>query len=156
MSKFEKNKEVKDSDFGEEYDLGIKNGYNFAKEALKEIVGENQVDMDKFKEYFLNHVHIIHYRVPKDVELNHYFEVMNSRGEQLEKHEIVKAKLSDQLKNDNKAMEKFCKIWEACSDMSFYIQQKLPNMTEIFGKDMSNFKLERFEVRSEEHKSEIQ
>lgn len=57
--------------------------------------------MDKFKEYFLNHVHIIHYRVPKDVELNHYFEVMNSRGEQLEKHEIVKAKLSDQLKNDN-------------------------------------------------------
>ena len=29
MSKFEKNKEVKDSDFGEEYDLGIKNGYNF-------------------------------------------------------------------------------------------------------------------------------
>ena len=86
-----KNKEVKDSDFGEEYDLGIKNGYNFAKEALKEIVGENQVDMDKFKEYFLNHVHIIHYRVPKDVELNHYFEVMNSRGEQLEKHEIVKA-----------------------------------------------------------------
>lgn len=145
MSKFEKNKEVKDSDFGEEYDLGIKNGYNFAKEALKEIVGENQVDMDKFKEYFLNHVHIIHYRVPKDVELNHYFEVMNSRGEQLEKHEIVKAKLSDQLKNDNKAMEKFCKIWEACSDMSFYIQQKLPNMTEIFGKDMSNFKLERFD-----------
>lgn len=76
MSKFEKNKEAKDSDFGEEYDLGIKNGYNFAKEALKEIVGENHVDMDKFKEYFLNHVHIIHYRVPKDVELNHYFEVM--------------------------------------------------------------------------------
>ena len=29
--------------------------------------------------------------------------------------------------------------------MSFYIQQKLPNMTEIFGKDMSNFKLERFD-----------
>ena len=42
-------------------------------------------------------------------------------------------------------MEKFCKIWEACSDMSFYIQQKLPNMTDIFGKDMSNFKLERFD-----------
>ena len=42
-------------------------------------------------------------------------------------------------------MEKFCKIWEACSDMSFHIQQKLPNMTEIFGKDISNFKLERFD-----------
>ena len=74
----------------------------------------------------MNHVHIIHYRVPKDVDLNHYFEVMNSRGEQLEKHEIVKAKLSALLEKED--MKKFCQIWEACSDMSFYIQQKLPNM----------------------------
>ena len=146
MSKFEKNKEVKDSDFGEEYDLGIKNGYNFAKEALKD------VNMDKFKEYFLNHVHIIHYRVPKDVDLNHYFEVMNSRGEQLEKHEIVKAKLSALLEKED--MKKFCLIWEACSDMSFYIQQKLPNMyiqkelpnkKNVFGTDMSNFIPQSFE-----------
>lgn len=146
MSKFEKNKEVKDSDFGEEYDLSIKNGYNFAKEALKD------VNMDKFKEYFLNHVHIIHYRVPKDVDLNHYFEVMNSRGEQLEKHEIVKAKLSALLEKED--MKKFCQIWEACSDMSFYIQQKLPNMyiqkelpnkKNVFGTDMSNFIPQSFE-----------
>ena len=146
MSKFEKNKEVKDSDFGEEYDLDIKNGYNFAKEALKD------VNMDKFKEYFLNHVHIIHYRVPKDVDLNHYFEVMNSRGEQLEKHEIVKAKLSALLEKED--MKKFCQIWEACSDMSFYIQQKLPNMyiqkelpnkKNVFGTDMSNFIPQSFE-----------
>ena len=146
MSKFEKNKEVKDSDFGEEYDLGIKNGYNFAKEALKD------VNMDKFKEYFLNHVHIIHYRVPKDVDLNHYFEVMNSRGEQLEKHEIVKAKLSALLEKED--MKKFCQIWEACSDMSFYVQQKLPNMyiqkelpnkKNVFGTDMSNFIPQSFE-----------
>lgn len=152
MSKFEKSKKVQDSDFGDEYDLGIKNGYNFAKEVLKEIVGENQVDMDKFKEYFLNHVHIIHYRVPKDVDLNHYFEVMNSRGEQLEKHEIVKAKLSALLEKED--MKKFCQIWEACSDMSFYIQQKLPNMyiqkelpnkKNVFGTDMSNFIPQSFE-----------
>lgn len=58
----------------------------------------------------MNHVHIIHYRVPKDVELNHYFEVMNSRGEQLEKHEIVKAKLSDQLKNDKKRWKSSAKF----------------------------------------------
>ena len=68
------------------------------------------------KDFFLNKVHIIHYRVPKDVDLNHYFEVMNSRGEQLEKHEIVKAKLSEQLIGDEDAMEKFSRIWEACSD----------------------------------------
>ena len=84
-------KRGENDDLGEMPDLGIMNGFESAKAGLKEIVGLVQTDVDKFKEYFLNHVHIIHYRVPKDVDLNHYFEVMNSRGEQLEKHEIVKA-----------------------------------------------------------------
>ena len=131
--------------FGEEYDLGIRNGFDYAKDALKEIVGDNKADIDKFKEYFLHKVHIIHYRVPKDVDLNHYFEVMNSRGEQLEKHEIVKAKLCDQLTGDDDSMEKFSRIWEACSDMSFYIQQKLPDMTSVFGKTMESFDIWSFD-----------
>lgn len=131
--------------FDEERDHGIVNGFNYAKEALKEIVGDNQVDIYKFKEYFLTKVHIIHYRVPKDVDLNHYFEVMNSRGEQLEKHEIVKAKLCDQLTGDDDSMEKFSRIWEACSDMSFYIQQKLPEMITVFGKTMDSFDIWSFD-----------
>ena len=131
--------------FGEEIDLGIVDGFNYVKEAIKDIVGEKKADIDAFKDYFLNKVHIIHYRVPKDVDLNHYFEVMNSRGEQLEKHEIVKAKLSEQLIGDEDAMEKFSRIWEACSDMSFYIQQKLPEMTTVFGKTMEDFVIESFE-----------
>ncbi len=76
---------------------------------------------------------MIHHRVPKDVDLNHYFEVMNSRGEQLEKHEIVKAKLSEQFMGDNTSMEKFSRIWEACSDMCFYVQQKMSDMKTVFG-----------------------
>ena len=131
--------------FGDENDKGILNGFNYAKEALKEIIGDKKTDMDEFKYFFLNNVHIIHYRVPKDVDLNHYFEVMNSRGEQLEKHEIVKAKLSEQLNGDDDAMEKFSRIWEACSDMSFYIQQKLPDMTSVFGRTMENFDIESFD-----------
>ena len=131
--------------FGEEKDPGIVNGFSYAKEALKDIVGEKKAEIDTFKDYFLNKVHIIHYRVPKDVDLNHYFEVMNSRGEQLEKHEIVKAKLSEQLIGDDDAMEKFSRIWEACSDMSFYIQQKLPEMTSVFGKTMDSFDIDSFD-----------
>lgn len=131
--------------FGEEKDKGIVDGFNYAKEAIKDIVGEKKADIDAFKDFFLNKVHIIHYRVPKDVDLNHYFEVMNSRGEQLEKHEIVKAKLSEQLIGDEDAMEKFSRIWEACSDMSFYIQQKLPEMTTVFGKTMDDFVIESFD-----------
>lgn len=148
MSRFTPKSEVdKEPDFGEEYDAGIKNGFQFAEAGLKEIVGEKQEDIDLFKEYFMNNVHIIHYRVPKDVDLNHYFEVMNSRGEQLEKHEIVKARLSERLNEDGDSQKKFSMIWEACSDMSFYIQQKLQSdeMKKVFGDDMSDFCIESFE-----------
>ncbi len=131
--------------FSEENDQGILSGFQYAKESLSSIVGDKKAEIDAFKDYFLNNVHIIHYRVPKDVDLNHYFEVMNSRGEQLEKHEIVKAKLSEQLIGDDVAMEKFSRIWEACSDMSFYIQQKLPGMTSVFGNTMDSFDIKSFD-----------
>ena len=130
--------------FSEEKDQGIVDGFNYAKEALKDIVGEKKADMEAFQDFFLNKVHIIHYRVPKDVDLNHYFEVMNSRGEQLEKHEIIKAKLSNQLTGDDDAMQKFSRIWEACSDMGFYIQQKLTDIN-VFGKTMEDFVIESFD-----------
>jgi hypothetical protein len=57
--------------------------------------------------------------VPEGTDLNHYFEIMNTRGEQLEKHEVLKARLMKKLSGD---IEKslFAKIWDACSDMSRY------------------------------------
>jgi hypothetical protein len=60
--------------------------------------------------------------VPEDTDLNHYFEIMNSRGEQLEKHEILKAKMLDILHEDVKLSYTFNLIWEACSDMERYVQ----------------------------------
>ena len=102
-------------------DNGIRNGYENAEHAIGEVVGKEKEQ--QFADYLLNHVHIIHYGVPKDVDLNHYFEVMNSRGEQLEKHEIVKAKLMNVLADEcDKA--KFAAIWDACSEMGTYIQTK--------------------------------
>lgn len=121
-------------EFPEVYDKGIKNGFDFAKAAIKNIVGDQK---DSFRNYFLHNVKIIHYRVPKDVDLNHYFEVMNSRGEQLEKHEIVKASLSTHLKG--KSLSLFGIVWEKCSDMNRYIQQKYDNEN-LFGSDFSIIK----------------
>ena len=77
-------------------------------------------EVDSFTNYFLNNVHIIHYQVPRDVDLNHYFEVMNSRGKQLEKHEIVKAKLLEKLSQDTDRT-RFAFLWESCSHMSVHI-----------------------------------
>lgn len=104
----------------DEKDMGIYNGFQSVESSVAEIVPKSY--RQKFTEYFLEYVHIIHYQVPKDVDLNHYFEVMNSRGEQLEKHEIVKAQLMSLLSNSDCA--KFSKIWESCSEMGTYVQAK--------------------------------
>jgi hypothetical protein len=44
---------------------------------------------------------------------------MNTRGEQLEKHEILKARLMEKLSEGIEQLL-FAKIWDACSDMSRY------------------------------------
>jgi len=115
-----KPKSADEFDF-EERDQGIASGFDDVRKSLAEKVGEGE-QRKAFCDYFLNHVHIIHYRVPKDIDLNHYFEVMNSRGEQLEKHEIVKAQLLSKL-SDAADRAKFAAIWEACSAMNVYVQQ---------------------------------
>lgn len=123
----------------DEKDYGIVNGFKYAKDAIDEIVPKTY--QDGFKTYFQNSVHLIHYQVPKDIDLNHYFEIMNSRGEQLEKHEIIKARLLEKLNNADKA--KFNRLWEYCSEMNVYIQQKYSSdkrsATQIFGKSLGNF-----------------
>ena len=128
-------------DLGDEVDGGIQNGYKFAEKAISTIVGETK--WDAFEQYFLHYVHIIHYRVPKDVDLNHYFEVMNSRGEQLEKHEIVKSTLSQYLKSKTD-LATFNRVWEACSEMNIYVQQAFPN-TDVFGHHLHKFLINGFE-----------
>ena len=119
----------------DEADTGIVDGFRFAKTAINEILSEQEID--GFKYYFQNKVHIIHYLVPRNIDLNRYFEIMNSRGEQLEKHEIVKANLMAVLQ-DPADRSRFNRIWECCSDMSLYIQQKYPE-ARIFGENLDQF-----------------
>ncbi len=123
-------------------DLGIINGFKYAKGALEEIVPTPK--RQEFIKYFKKSVKIIHYQVPKDIDLNHYFEIMNSRGEQLEKHEIIKARMMQELKNHDDR-DKFNQLWEYCSDMGSYIQQKYRDET-IFGEKFSGFEINDFET----------
>lgn len=77
--------------------------------------GDNKTNIAKF---LLEKVEIIRTEVPEGTDLNHYFEIMNTRGEQLEKHEVLKARLMDMLPENEQSL--FAKIWDACSDMSRY------------------------------------
>ena len=128
----------------DEKDHGIVNGYRYSMSAVKEIVPDDEIE--GFKTYFRNNVHIIHYKVPKDIDLNHYFEIMNSRGEQLEKHEIVKANLMEKLDTDEERRV-FNRIWECCSEMSVYTQQNLKDIAEekVFGRSRYEFLPQSFE-----------
>ena len=134
---------------GDEVDGGIRNGYDYAKTAFDTIVSEEE--REDFKQYFLNKVHIIHYRVPKDVDLNHYFEVMNSRGEQLEKHEIVKSLLCQHL--NKKELATFSRVWEACSEMNIYIQQAFPEAS-VFSNHFHKFIINSFKDIPPQNESE--
>ena len=128
----------------DEKDYGIVKGFKYAEDAINEIVP--RTCQDGFKTYFQLKVHLIHYQVPKDIDLNHYFEIMNSRGEQLEKHEIIKARLIEKLNNTDKA--KFNRLWEFCSEMNVYIQQKYRE-TAIFGEHFYYFELANFDALPE-------
>lgn len=125
----------------EEKDDGIVNGFKYAENAISEIIPESCID--EVKTYFQENVHLIHYQVPKDIDLNHYFEIMNSRGEQLEKHEIIKARLIEKLNEADKT--KFNRLWEFCSEMNVYIQQKYREEI-IFGKQLCDFNVKDFDV----------
>lgn len=69
---------------------------------------------------------VILYRieVPEHTDLNRYFEIMNTRGEQLEQHDILKAQLMGYLSNrrERREQEFFSRVWNACSDMTGYVQ----------------------------------
>ena len=101
-------------------------GYQILKKSFEDIVGKTSEDgtNEKYLAYLLENVIIYRIPVPEDTDLNHYFEIMNTRGEQLEKHEILKAKLLSvftEEKEDSYKKKFLNEIWETCSNMGKYL-----------------------------------
>ena len=78
------------------------------------------IDVEAFIER-LKSVILYRIEVPEHTDLNRYFEIMNTRGEQLEQHDILKAQLMGYLR-DRCEQEFFARVWDACSDMTGYVQ----------------------------------
>ena len=91
-------------------------GYRHAKDALKKVLGERQLEPQPFVDYLFNKVIIFRSILPKDLDLNLYFERFNSRGEQLEAHEILKAQMMSKFGEDQEMAQKFARIWDACAE----------------------------------------
>lgn len=116
----------------------ILQGYRDARRAVSKILPEKGLPKADFVKYLEERVHILRVPVPGDTDLNHYFEIMNSRGEQLEMHEVLKARCLEYLECKDRTA--FNKIWEAASDMERYVQFGFSknDRDSIFGSDNSS------------------
>lgn len=96
------------------------------------------IDVDAFVER-LKMVILYRIEVPEHTDLNRYFEIMNTRGEQLEQHDILKAQLMRYLSNRCE-QEFFARVWDACSDMTGYVQMHFAKeeREKIFGSGWNN------------------
>ncbi len=91
--------------------------YAVLLQAIADLVG----DCSSYLEYLLECVHLMRVEVPKDTNLNRYFEIMNSRGSQLEAHEIILSNLISYL-TDEREKEALEIIWGAIGTFDGYLQ----------------------------------
>lgn len=84
---------------------------------------ENPLRYREVADFLLNSVHVVRVTVPQQTDLNRYFEIMNTRGVQLNAVDIVKARLMSFLPDEER--NSFAKIWDACADSDYYIQMSL-------------------------------
>ncbi len=98
----------------------VESGIQRGVKILSHELGKADFDKESFIKK-LAKVIVYRIEVPENTDLNRYFEIMNTRGEQLEQHDILKATLMSYL-SDESEKRLFAKIWDACSDMTGYVQ----------------------------------
>lgn len=147
------------SDSEEDEGSGILTGYKQLKEGLARLTNA-EADLGQFARFLVEKVCVVRAALPEDTDLNKYFEVMNTRGQQLEQVDIVKARLMSYLgaDSDNSAGSERTErqratlawVWDACADMDRYIQMALtPGDTNlraaIFGVDWDRLEMTAFD-----------
>ena len=73
--------------------------------------------------------------IPAGTNLNQFFETMNNRGEQLELHELVKAKILETMKDCIEERNVASEIWDAVANMNGFVFNHFSNEIKqsIFG-----------------------
>lgn len=137
---------------------GILNGYRLIQKVLPQKLKDNDVSPQQFADFLFRYVQIMRVKVPTDTDLNHYFEIMNNRGEQLEKHEVLKARMMEKLQGCQQSQNCLHAVWEACANMERYVQMGFTpgQRGSIFGdKDWGQFELADFNaLRAALHSSQ--
>jgi len=114
------------------FDLSqLENALATIKSFPSQIEDTKKVSFDKkgFTKFIFEKVTLILTSVPKNIDLNKLFEVINNRGVQLQHHEILKARLLDKI--DTEEREKYSQLWDACSYMDDYVEKNLNNLSSL-------------------------
>ncbi|OFI46949.1 hypothetical protein BG262_03030 [Floricoccus penangensis] len=128
-----------DEDFDEKFmSTEIVDGYRIIENYF---LSNPSIDKDNFIKK-LEDIKLVRIQVPEKIDLNHYFEIMNTRGEQLELHEIAKASILGNLQQND--MRVASEIWDSCADMDSYIQMNFTPLIrgKLFDDSWSNLKEE--------------
>lgn len=145
---------------GSESDAGIYAGYGIIQQYFKQHAALNAV-RGRFADFLRARVTVVRAALPVNTDLNRYFEIMNTRGQQLKQVDIVKARLMGRLNNQSQRAC-FAWIWDACADMDTYVQMSLTRSntslrSQLFGADWSWLQSADFsalmEAREELHAS---
>ena len=115
-------------------ELDIEETLYSGKEIINTKFITDKIDKEEFKKK-LSKVVLYRIEVPEGTDLNRYFEIMNTRGEQLEQHDVLKAKFME-LIDKSEIRNSFAEVWEACSDMTGYVQMNMSKelREKLFGK----------------------
>lgn len=131
----------------------LREAVEYIKEAKVLVGGEEKPFKEfwnKIQDYLKDNVILVKTEIPEDTDVATYFEIMNNRGEQLQKHEILKARLMNAL--ESKYHDEFNLIWTACSTMDRPIQQcfNAEDRRRYFGDEYNEFVFSELSGSSEE------
>ncbi len=139
-------------------DAAIHAGFNVIRQFFNQHPElRDEATRADFEKFLRSKVTLVRACLPPKTDLNRYFEIMNTRGQQLQQVDIVKARLMSHLPNEAERAC-FAWIWDACADMESYVQMSLTRgevrlRGELFGEDWSWLVVRKFKTLLEHHQS---
>lgn len=97
----------------------IKEAFECIESWFENIEKIKENEIKDFAQYIYTKVCFVFVTLAENTDLNRFFVRMNNRGKQLEKHEILKARILHKI--DESERDQYAKIWNLCSDMDKYI-----------------------------------
>lgn len=126
----------------------INNAFEYIESWFEQNIDKDNIE--KFAEYIYENICFVFVTLAENTDLNRFFVRMNNRGKQLEKHEILKARMLGEIRKvydkngelrqdeNDEIWQKYAKIWDLCSDMDKYIFQSASDRSIFAPKSQDN------------------